>query len=141
MRRLLLVVLSRRRLSSGSGRPAAPVANATPPEAPAAPVETGLDETAINQSVNPCDDFYEYACGNWLKKTEIPADKAAWGRGFSVIDKHNETELHAILEAASKGQVQTQSRQAGRPLRQLHGRGGDRVVDDADGAQAAAQAR
>src|SRR6185369_6492543 len=51
---------------------------------------------------------YEYACGNWLKKTEIPADKAAWGRGFSVIDEHNETELRSILEAVSKGQMQTQ---------------------------------
>ncbi len=107
MRRLLLALV----FVAGCGheeaaKPVAPVAAG--PVTPPAPVETGLDESAIDSSVNPCDDFYEYACGNWLKKTEIPADKAQWGRGFSVIDEHNEAELHQILEEASKGQVQTQ---------------------------------
>ena len=40
--------------------------------------------------------------------TEIPADKAAWGRGFSVIDERNEDELHADPRSGAKGQVQTQ---------------------------------
>src|SRR5438105_6688593 len=79
--------------------PAAPTASNPP-----APVESGIDESAIDSSLDPCDDFYQYACGNWIKRTEIPADKSYWARGFSVIDDRNQKELRAILESAAKGE-------------------------------------
>ncbi len=61
----------------------------------------GLDSTALDRSVDPCKDFYQFACGGWLSRTEIPADKPAWSRSFSVIADHNEAALHKILEDAA----------------------------------------
>jgi putative endopeptidase len=68
------------------------------------PSTSGIDKAALDPSVAPCDDFYRYACGGWIKKTEIPADESSWHRGFSVIQDRNEEILHAILEAYAKGE-------------------------------------
>ncbi|MBS0471463.1 MAG: M13 family metallopeptidase [Proteobacteria bacterium] len=39
----------------------------------------GIDLTAMDTSVKPGDDFYEYVNGTWIKKTEIPADRTRVG--------------------------------------------------------------
>ena len=41
----------------------------------------------IDNSVNPGDDFFEYANGGWIKKTPIPASESAWGIGNLVQDE------------------------------------------------------
>ena len=41
----------------------------------------GLDLAGMNKAVKPGDDFFRYANGTWLDKTEIPADRASWGSG------------------------------------------------------------
>lgn len=62
----------------------------------------GLDGEALDKSVNACTDFYQFACGGWLKKTEVPGDEASWWRSFSEIDKRNEETLKKILEDVAK---------------------------------------
>ncbi|MBL4636663.1 MAG: M13 family metallopeptidase [Kofleriaceae bacterium] len=59
----------------------------------------GLDPDALNREISPCDDFYQFACGGWLEKTEIPADKSRYGR-FTQIYERNEVVLHSILDEA-----------------------------------------
>ncbi len=62
---------------------------------------TGFDISRMNKSVEACDNFYQYANGNWLKTTEIPAAFAAWG-SFDILYDRNTQISHDILEAAMK---------------------------------------
>jgi endothelin-converting enzyme/putative endopeptidase len=80
---------------------------ATPPQAGSttpAPVTLSVDERAMDPSVNPCDDFYQYACGGWMKANPIPPDKARWTRSFDVINERNLALLRDILERDAAGQ-------------------------------------
>lgn len=64
---------------------------------------TGLDLKAIDKSADPCDDFYQYACGGWLKANPIPPDESSWGR-FDVLFENNQKILRSILEDAAAHQ-------------------------------------
>jgi len=60
----------------------------------------GFGIEAIDKSADPCVDFYQYACGNWLKNTEIPADQTEWV-SFSELYERNLVTLRGILEKSS----------------------------------------
>src|SRR3954454_5892079 len=59
----------------------------------------GFDLTAIDRKAQPCDDFYQFACGTWVANNPIPSDQSSWGR-FSELDERNRTILRTILEKA-----------------------------------------
>ncbi len=60
-------------------------------------VKPGFDVNAIDKKTDPCVNFYQYACGNWLASNPIPADQSTWGR-FSELHERNQRILKDILE-------------------------------------------
>jgi len=65
---------------------------------------SGLDLKAMDPTVNPCQNFYQYACGNWRKNNPIPADQSRWGR-FNELEERNLAIEREILEKAGHSQI------------------------------------
>src|SRR5207244_6310884 len=53
-----------------------------------------FDLAAMDKAVDPCSDFYQYACGTWRKNNPIPPDQARWGR-FNERSEEHTTELQS----------------------------------------------
>ena len=69
------------------------ISQATRSAAPA-----GIEIDALDRKIDPCTDFYQFACGGWIAKNPVPADRRSYGRFAEMLDR-NFTVLRRILEA------------------------------------------
>ncbi|MBZ5635543.1 MAG: M13 family metallopeptidase [Acidobacteriia bacterium] len=60
----------------------------------------GFDAAALNRAVDPCANFYQYACSGWMTANPLPADASRWGR-FDALQDRNRMLLKDVLEAAA----------------------------------------
>ena len=99
MRDRRLVVLAALLLSCTGAERKTPKGASMPP--------TGVDLEALDRRVDPCEDFYQFACGGWMERTPIPPDRPSWYRSFSEIRERNEQALLRILEDVAAGRSRT----------------------------------
>ena len=69
-------------------------------ESHAAPA-SGFDRADLDTTCAPCRDFYQYANGGWVGRTQIPPTQSRWGT-FSILAERNQLVLWRILEKAAK---------------------------------------
>lgn len=86
---------------------------ATAAETPLAalPYTPALDTTAMDRKVDPCEDFYQYACGGWLVNNPIPDDQSRWSV-FAKMANENQRYLWGTLDKLAAGGAERSANQA-----------------------------
>jgi len=64
-----------------------------------APAVSAFDRTSLDTTCAPCRDFFQFANGNWVRRTEIPAAFPSWG-SFNELSVRNLDVLRGILDAS-----------------------------------------
>src|SRR3984957_10255265 len=65
------------------------------------PYTPGLDVSSMDQTADPCVDFYQYSCGGWRKNNPIPSDQARWSV-YGKLYQDNQQFLWGILSQLSQ---------------------------------------
>jgi len=68
----------------------------------ALPYTPSLDPSAMDRTVKPCQDFYQYSCGGWRTRNPIPPDQSSWSV-YGKLYEDNQRFLWGILSTLAPG--------------------------------------
>lgn len=61
----------------------------------------GFDLADLDSTISPCDDFFQYTSGNWIKNNPIPETESRWG-SFNELIESNNADVRALLNEIVK---------------------------------------
>ena len=67
--------------------------------------ESGIRLTNLDQTINPRNDFYQYACGGWMKANPLTDEYSSFG-SFDQLAENNRTQIKGLIEELAKKQSQ-----------------------------------
>jgi putative endopeptidase len=126
-RRLSLAVLALGGLAASVAAGPPTKTGPTPPQK-----GVGINIANIDPSVKPCEDFFHYASGNWLKNNPIPDAQSSWGAFNELIDR-NQLTLRTILTNAAANSSKAAKGSNAQKVGDFYGSAMDSVAIDAAG--------
>ena len=95
--------------------------------------EPTINTDFMDLAVNPGDNFYLYANGNWIKNNAVPDDRSSFG-SFDIVDKKKDADIRSLLEEVAK-KTDAEEGSTSQKIRDFYSTGMDTAKIEEDGIE------